>query len=64
LPLKLAKLHLGQDWGEYLNFSIHIDQLTGEKFNRYDRDYPHIRERKLPMVSAAAELEQQLLAAQ
>jgi len=48
LPLKIAKLHLDQDWGDYLNFNVAIDQLNGEKFNRFDRDYPHIRERKLP----------------
>mmetsp|Transcript_6747 Transcript_6747/g.8049 ORF Transcript_6747/g.8049 Transcript_6747/m.8049 type:complete len:128 (+) Transcript_6747:1418-1801(+) len=62
LPIKLQKLRLDEDWGDYLNFVVMIDSMTGEKFNRFDQDYPHIRSQKLPLMEAA-ELERQMMAA-
>ena len=52
LPLKFQKLRLDQDWGENLSqsYCVMIDQLTGEKFKRYEMDYNHIREQKLPLI--------------
>ena len=49
-------MRLDKDWGNFLDFKIIIngtDVLTDQKWDRYERDHPILRENKIPLMMAA-----------
>ena len=64
LPLKFGKVKLGQDWGTLFAWKVIIngvDIITDQKWDRYEKDHPLLRNAKLPLM---IEAEQARVAAQ
>lgn len=56
LPLRFAKVKLGQEWGKLFDWRVIIngvDVMTDQKWDRYERDHPFLRNSKIPLMEAA-----------